>query len=130
MLGKIGGFIAILGVVVAPITSGDTAFRGARLIVADVFNFKQKAVKMSRTATISPRIGLMMMFRHFSILTSYYQSSGSGVHTKRQLFFIQMLFKSIRFANVILFSLNYLRCFLVGVGNLLKILRHFGKLLD
>ena len=34
-LGTIGGILAILGVIAAPITSGDTAFRSARLIVAD-----------------------------------------------------------------------------------------------
>lgn len=40
-LGKLGGVLAILGVVAAPITSGDTAFRSARLIVADFLKFKQ-----------------------------------------------------------------------------------------
>lgn len=40
-LGKLGGVLAILGVVAAPITSGDTAFRSARLIVADFLNFRQ-----------------------------------------------------------------------------------------
>lgn len=34
-LGVVGGVLAILGVIAAPITSGDTAFRSARLIVAD-----------------------------------------------------------------------------------------------
>ena len=32
-LGAVGGVLAILGVIAAPITSGDTAFRSARLIV-------------------------------------------------------------------------------------------------
>lgn len=40
-LGKIGGILAVFGVVAAPITSGDTAFRSARLIIADAFNFDQ-----------------------------------------------------------------------------------------
>ena len=44
-LGTIGGALAILGVVFAPITSGDTAFRSARLIVADVFRYDQKPIK-------------------------------------------------------------------------------------
>lgn len=34
-LGSIGGLLAILGIVAAPITSGDTALRSARLIIAD-----------------------------------------------------------------------------------------------
>ncbi|WP_282123844.1 carbon starvation CstA family protein [Algibacter mikhailovii] len=40
-LGKIGGILAIFGVVAAPITSGDTAFRSARLTIADSFDFDQ-----------------------------------------------------------------------------------------
>ncbi len=44
LLGEIGGAIAILGVIVLPITSGDTAFRSARLIIADAFNFPQKHI--------------------------------------------------------------------------------------
>lgn len=41
-LGIAGGALAILGVVAAPITSGDTAFRSARLIIADSMHFDQK----------------------------------------------------------------------------------------
>ena len=41
-LGLLGGILAILGVVAAPITSGDTAFRSARLIVADFLHLEQK----------------------------------------------------------------------------------------
>ena len=42
MLGVAGGILALLGVVAAPITSGDTAFRSARLIIADIFRIDQK----------------------------------------------------------------------------------------
>lgn len=45
MLGKFGGLLALLGIVAAPITSGDTAFRSARLILADVFKTDQKKIK-------------------------------------------------------------------------------------
>ena len=41
MLGSVGGIIAIIGVIVLPITSGDTALRSMRLILADTFNIKQ-----------------------------------------------------------------------------------------
>lgn len=44
-LGAFGGVLAILGVVAAPITSGDTALRSARLIVADAIKIDQKPVK-------------------------------------------------------------------------------------
>lgn len=40
-LGVFGGILAVLGVVAAPITSGDTAFRSARLIVSDALHLKQ-----------------------------------------------------------------------------------------
>ena len=43
-LGKVGGLLAIIGVVVAPISSGDTALRSARLIVADFFHLNQKSI--------------------------------------------------------------------------------------
>lgn len=41
-LGIVGGVLAMLGVVAAPVTSGDTAFRSARLIVAQTMNLSQK----------------------------------------------------------------------------------------
>lgn len=44
-LGVIGGILAILGVVAAPITSGDTALRSGRLIIADALHFEQKPIK-------------------------------------------------------------------------------------
>ena len=44
-LGRLGAIIAIVGVVVCPITSGDTAFRSMRLIIADALKFNQKPIK-------------------------------------------------------------------------------------
>ena len=44
-LGVIGGILAMLGVVAAPITSGDTALRSARLIIADFIHFEQRSIK-------------------------------------------------------------------------------------
>lgn len=44
-LGKFGGLLALLGVVAAPLTSGDTALRSARLIAADFLKFDQKPIK-------------------------------------------------------------------------------------
>lgn len=43
-LGALGGILAILGIAVAPITSGDTALRSARLIVADFMKIEQKSM--------------------------------------------------------------------------------------
>lgn len=46
-LGLVGGILAMLGVVAAPITSGDTAFRSARLIIAQAIKLSQRK-KMNR----------------------------------------------------------------------------------
>ena len=43
-LGALGGILAILGVIAAPITSGDTAMRSARLILADMLRMEQKSI--------------------------------------------------------------------------------------
>ena len=43
-LGTVGGILAVLGVIAAPITSGDTAFRSARLIVADFLHLEQRSI--------------------------------------------------------------------------------------
>lgn len=43
-LGTLGGILALLGIVAAPITSGDTALRSARLIAADFLNFDQRPI--------------------------------------------------------------------------------------
>lgn len=51
MLGPIGGILALLGIVAAPITSGDTAFRSARLIIADIFAIPQ--IKFSKRLLLS-----------------------------------------------------------------------------
>lgn len=44
-LGVLGGILAIIGVVAAPITSGDTAFRSARLILGDFLHIDQKPIR-------------------------------------------------------------------------------------
>lgn len=51
-LGAFGGILAILGVIAAPITSGDTALRSARLIAADFMNVQQKTVLKRLTVSL------------------------------------------------------------------------------
>lgn len=71
-LGKAGAVLVILGVVAAPITTGDTAFRCARLIVSDMLNIKQN--KIWRRAAVSIPVfglGLVLMFVKFDILWRY-----------------------------------------------------------
>ena len=45
LMGWVGGVLAVLGVVACPITSGDTAFRSARLTIADSIKYDQKPLK-------------------------------------------------------------------------------------
>lgn len=45
LLGNVGGVLAMIGVIACPITSGDTAFRSARLTIADWFKIDQKVIK-------------------------------------------------------------------------------------
>ena len=59
-LGKVGAAIAVIGVVVCPITSGDTAFRSLRLTLADLFKSDQKPI--SRRLLISLPIFALAFF--------------------------------------------------------------------
>lgn len=72
-LGKVGAILALLGVVVAPITSGDTAFRGARLIVADIFKIDQRPI-IKRFAVCLPLFvaGYAITLINFDIVWRYF----------------------------------------------------------
>lgn len=73
MLGWFGGLLAILGVVILPITSGDTAFRAARLIISDFLNYSQK--KLTNRLVISIPlfvVGFIVSKIDFSILWRYF----------------------------------------------------------
>jgi len=73
LLGKVGGILAVLGVIVCPITSGDTAFRSARLTIADMLNFEQKPIK-NRYAISIPlfAIGFILTKINFDIIWRYF----------------------------------------------------------
>lgn len=82
LLGKFGGILALLGVVAAPITSGDTAFRSARLIVADFLNFKQGPVKNRLLVSIPLfAIGFLITRIDFSIIWRYFAWSNQTLAT-------------------------------------------------
>ena len=82
LLGRFGAILAILGVVAAPITSGDTAFRSARLIVADFFKFDQKSIK-NRLILTAPlfAIGFLLTQVDFSIIWRYMAWSNQTLAT-------------------------------------------------
>lgn len=73
MLGTIGGTMAILGVIILPITSGDTAFRAARMIIADYFSIGQKAFA-KRLVIALPlfAISYMLTKMDFQVLWRYF----------------------------------------------------------
>lgn len=52
VLGVFGGVLAVAGVIICPITSGDTAFRSARLILAETFKLDQQKIKNRLLLTI------------------------------------------------------------------------------
>ena len=69
-LGSIGGLLAILGVIAAPISTGDTALRTARLIAADFLKMPQKRLKH--------RLILTIPIFTLTILLIYWSSSDFG----------------------------------------------------
>ena len=77
MMGPIGGVLALLGVIACPITSGDTAFRSARLTLADWFKIDQSSVK-NRLMLSIPVLGigaLITQWGDFGTLWKYFSWS-------------------------------------------------------
>ena len=73
LLGKAGGILAIVGVVFLPISSGDTAFRSARLIIADFMNVSQKkSIKRLMIAVPLFVVGFIVSKTDFSIIWRYF----------------------------------------------------------
>lgn len=72
-LGTFGGIMAILGVIAAPITSGDTALRSARLIASDFLKIKQKTI-LKRLAVSLPLFALcfIVMLLPYTALWRYF----------------------------------------------------------
>lgn len=72
-LGRIGSILAILGVVAAPITSGDTAFRSARLIISDMFKYDQRPL-LNRFVICVPLfiVGYCITLVNFGVVWRYF----------------------------------------------------------
>ena len=73
LLGVVGGILALLGVVAAPITSGDTAFRSARLIIADMLHLEQRS-KLKRFYICIPlfAVGYWITQVDFDVVWRYF----------------------------------------------------------
>ena len=65
-LGTVGGILAILGVVAAPVTTGDTALRSARLIVADMLHISQKPLLKRLLVSLPLFAGAFILWRYFA----------------------------------------------------------------
>jgi carbon starvation protein CstA len=87
-MGWIGGVLAVFGVVACPITSGDTAFRSARLTIADAMKFDQKSVK-NRVVIAIPLfvVGVLLVLfslqsaKNFNIIWRYFAWSNQTLAT-------------------------------------------------
>jgi len=73
LLGGAGGILAIIGVVFLPVSSGDTAFRSARLIIADFLHFSQKK-NMNRLLIAVPLfvVGFIVSKTDFGLIWRYF----------------------------------------------------------
>lgn len=79
ILGPVGGIIALLGVIVLPITSGDTALRSLRLAISESFHLDQtsKAKRLGLAAVIFALVAVILVFAKsnangFNILWRYF----------------------------------------------------------
>ncbi|MEG1773438.1 MAG: carbon starvation CstA family protein [Oscillospiraceae bacterium] len=86
MLGPVGGFIAIVGVIVLPITSGDTALRGLRLMLADHLHLDQtsQGKRVGLSAVIFAVVAVILVFAKispsgFTILWRYFSWSNQTI---------------------------------------------------
>lgn len=79
-LGVVGGVLAILGVIAAPITTGDTAMRSARLIIADMFGIDQKPIWKRLGVALPIIIGSFFLLQiDFTVLWRYFAWSNQSL---------------------------------------------------
>lgn len=72
-LGRVGAVLALLGVVVAPITSGDSAFRCARLIAADFLHLEQRSIRKRLYISIPLFVvGFAITQMQFDVIWKYF----------------------------------------------------------
>lgn len=86
LLGNIGGIVAILGVIVLPITSGDTALRALRLMIADFLNIDQKSSskRFILSAVIFAFVAIILVYAKlstegFNVLWRYFAWSNQTI---------------------------------------------------
>ena len=76
MLGSVGGALAVIGVIACPVTSGDTAFRSARLILAEMTGLDQKQIRNRLYITIPLlAVGAVLTQLDFNVMWRYFSWS-------------------------------------------------------
>jgi len=75
-MGRFGAILAMLGVIACPISSGDTAFRSARLTIADALHMEQKSYKNRLILTV-PLLGLGVLVSQldYTSIWNYFAST-------------------------------------------------------
>ncbi|MDO4435517.1 MAG: carbon starvation protein A [Cardiobacteriaceae bacterium] len=136
MLGTFGGILAVLGVVVLPITSGDTAFRAARLQIAEFFKFSQRSLQNRLMITVPLfLIGGWLTTVDFGVLWRYFNwanqttatvmlwVAGAYLYTHRKLHWIctipallmtQVTIMFLSFNAQMGFGLSWTASFIIG----------------
>ncbi|MDN7240853.1 carbon starvation CstA family protein [Planococcus sp. N028] len=137
LLGAVGGTIAVLGAIVLPITSGDTAFRAARSIIADYIKVDQQklmkrlmiAVPLFIVSALLTQIDFNLLWRYFSwanqataaialwigAMYLYIQGKNYLVAMAPALFITYMVFVYI-LNQKIGFSMDLNTSFVIGLG--------------
>jgi carbon starvation protein CstA len=119
ILGAIGGTLAVLGVVVLPITSGDTAFRSARMIIAEYLHIAQKKFS-SRLWIAAPLfvISAVLTQMDFNLLWRYFNWANQStavialfvgamyLYVAKKNYFIALLPGTFMLVMVITYILN------------------------
>ncbi|MCR5290408.1 MAG: carbon starvation protein A [Treponema sp.] len=107
LLGKIGGPIAVLGVIACPITSGDTAFRSARMTLFDWFKLDEKSIKVRLSVAVPLLlVGYAISFLNYNVVWRYFSWSN------------QTLAMIVLWAGAVYFATNYEdrnRCWLAAI---------------
>ena len=82
IMGTVGGILAMIGVIACPITSGDTAFRSARLTIADALDRPQRDIK-SRLVFAAPLfiVAFLLTRIDFQIIWRYFAFSNQALAT-------------------------------------------------
>jgi carbon starvation protein CstA len=82
LMGVFGGILAVLGVIACPITTGDTAFRAARLMLAEILNVDQKPILRRFYLAITLfAVAIALTFIDFGLLWKYFAWSNQVLGT-------------------------------------------------